>query len=673
MVQALMTTKDQKTLLKAFVTTFTSEDFIVDLIRVTLHPAEFGSFTSEKTNSVNEYMRTFLKHLNEVVKRLNINTSKTIQQQIQVVNTLLTIRESSSILLTYDSAFQHLASKDLITTKLIQKAIDNRLNNHDDFRKLVDNIINIIHSYHEIISVSSTITLLDNLQESISDNNLSPFEALKNYKDLIITAFNDLSKLQSLNKSEAMSDYFVISDNDSCQKLAKTLVEYISSGYSFFKTGYHVIDNILGGIESSSTHLISAPSNHGKSIMLINLCKKIIKENLADFDKNDCILFVTLEDDIYKLSRRFMSVFGHYSPENVKMLFSKGYEVTRSQQIMGQSTENDNKISEQIQTIFNSLLQASIANVTQGKVSLVIKHCNENTFSYGDLGRFIDRLTVEGFNVKMVFIDYLDAMISSFSNNNGDEYTKQGAIVQEGRTLSRIHKIPIIIPTQNSKSSENVTTMQSNQQIGDSYKKIRFSDFVYMMRMREDLNFLSEFVRPNVIRKDPTQQGTQQNITPEILAIKDKLQSVLMPLEVKITKSKDSSKNQTKFLLFCSENLCIYNDVQEYLEDVPTIIANNNKLAKDINILLNHAIVNTVTENFDDDVSFPSMFNQIDPQNNETSFGVEDDNQTFIPSFTKNLEVSESFNYTDIPTPLLGMDDSPFIPKNIEEIYDEYN
>ena len=291
------TQKDPKTLLKAFISTFTSEDFIVDIVRITLHPSDFGNFTSDKSNSVIEYIKDFLKGLNDIVKRLQLPNSKTIQSQIQIVGTLLTIRESSASLLTYDNVFQHLMSKDLITTKLIQRAVENRISSSDEFRKQTDNIINIIHSYYEVMSVSSTVTLLDNLQDSIYENNLSPFEALKNYKDLVITAYNDLSKLQSLSKAESISDYFVISDDASCTGLAQTLVEYISRGFSVFKTGYDLLDKSLEGVESSSVHLISAPSNHGKSIFTINLCCRMIQNNISDFEKNDAIVFVTLEDE----------------------------------------------------------------------------------------------------------------------------------------------------------------------------------------------------------------------------------------------------------------------------------------------------------------------------------------------------------------------------------------
>jgi len=593
--------RDQKTLLKAFVSTFTSEEFMVDLVRITLHPSEFGSFTSEKANSAIDYIRDFLKTLGDTTRRLQLSTSKNIQSQIYAINTLLTIRESSATLLTYENVFQHLAIKDLITTKLIQKAIDLKLNDDESFRKLTNNVIDIIHAYYEVISVSSTVTLLDNLQEAILDNNLTPFEALKNYKDLVIAAYNDLSKLQSLSKTETVSDHFIITDDKSCENLADTLMNYISKGFSVFKTGFDLFDNVLNGVESSSVHLLSAPSNHGKSLMCINMCKRMIETNLSTFNKKDAILFVTTEDDIHKLSRRFISIFGNYKFESVRQLYAKAYDVTRTQQIMGISVDADNQMNSQIQKMFKSLLKTSLLKVTQGKVSLVLKHCNENSFSPGDLGRFLDRLKVEGYKPKLIFVDYMDTMTPTTSVfGNTKEYDTQGQITQELRILSRIHGIPIISPTQNQRESEDVTKAMSNKLIGDSYKKIRYSDFIYMLRMREDKNFLSEGVREQVIvnKKSQNDGYITDAVSPEILSIKDKLYEILVPLEIKITKSKDSEKNKSKFLLFCKDNLRIYNNIQEYIRDAPTLKIYSEKLDSDINKMLNYAISYVTTSDF---------------------------------------------------------------------------
>jgi hypothetical protein len=131
----------------------------------------------------------------------------------------------------------------------------------------------------------------------------------------------------------------------------------------------------------------------------------MIESNISDFDKKDAVLFVTTEEDIHKLSRRFISVFGNYKFESIKQLYAKAYDVTRSQQIMGMSVDTNNQLNSQIQQMFKNLLKTSLLKVTQGRVSLVLKHCNENSFSPGDLGRFLDRLKVEGYKPKLIFID----------------------------------------------------------------------------------------------------------------------------------------------------------------------------------------------------------------------------------------------------------------------------
>ena len=123
------------------------------------------------------------------------------------------------------------------------------------------------------------------------------------------------------------------------------------------------------------------------------------------------------------------------------------------------------------------------------------------------------------------------------------EYDILGQITQELRNLARIHKVPIISPTQNKRESENVNTKLSNDQTGDSYKKIRYSDFIYSCRLRPDLNFLSEGVRGHVIPvKHDANGAIIDYVSPELVKIKESLFQVLTPFEVKITKSKDSEE-----------------------------------------------------------------------------------------------------------------------------------
>ncbi len=284
-------------LLKAFTSRYVAEDFFVNIARIVLYPSEFGNFISDRTNSVIDYMRDFLKSLSLLSNNLQLANSKVVRSQITILTSLLTIRESSPILLTYENVNQHLMpGQDLIVTKLIQKCVDEKITDTDEFRKTTDEVINTISSYYEMMSAADSITMVGNLYDLINEGNLVPMETLKSYKDIINVAYNDLSKLQSLSKAESAADYFVISDDKSCDVLSKTLVDYVAKGFSVFKTGFDLFDKHIDGVESSSVHLIGAPSNHAKSLFTINLSYRMIKNNLADFDPQDCILFVTLED-----------------------------------------------------------------------------------------------------------------------------------------------------------------------------------------------------------------------------------------------------------------------------------------------------------------------------------------------------------------------------------------
>ena len=89
--------KDQKTLLKAFISTFTSEGFMVDLVRITLHPSEFNSFSSEKSNSTIDYIKDFLKVLNDTSRKLQLTTLKNIQSQIKYEGQYLELMSSNDL------------------------------------------------------------------------------------------------------------------------------------------------------------------------------------------------------------------------------------------------------------------------------------------------------------------------------------------------------------------------------------------------------------------------------------------------------------------------------------------------------------------------------------------------------------------------------------------------
>jgi len=564
-------------LLKSFIGKFTSDQFFTELIKMTLYPADFGSIQNQKTV---DYIQTFLIDVEKII-RINKFQFQNTSKNIQLAKSLLNIRESRSNILNSDNVFQHINNQDLSLTKMIQGAIDNKIDDVQTFRKLKNNMINHVQSYYEINSISGNMNLYNNLVNSVWNESLPVFDAVKQYKETIISLYNDLSKLQTTDKTDKESDYFILTDKKSAETLSENLYQYVSSGYSFFKSGYKIFDDAAGGIESSSVHLIGAASNNGKSIFLSNLTRSMIEENIDSFEENDCILFLTLEDDINKLFRRFASLFGNYRHSSLRNLFKKCFELTKTVNETSNGT-----FESKIKKMFSNIVHTSILKTTGEKVSVVLKHCNEQQFTPTDLSRFMDQLNVDGYNVKLAFLDYVDIMKpSTYNSGFYDEYTGQGEIVQELRAISRIYKIPIISATQNKRESENLNSELNSGQIGDSYKKIRYADFVSMARIRHDLDLFSSPVKEHICTEDQIKNG----IDPQILAIKDELSKKLIPFEMKTTKAKESAKNRTYFMLFCVDNLRIYNDFAEYLKDAPSIEFNTKQLNNDINLLTSMA------------------------------------------------------------------------------------
>jgi hypothetical protein len=589
-----LTTGPTSNLLKTFTAKFLADDLFVDMINVCLYPATFGAVVVGANNSTVEYIRSYLFDMVKTVKILKLNNSTAILNSVRLVETLLTIRESGSSILGYQNVFQHIPVQDLHSQQLITRAIENRLESIDHFRKKMDYILSMIGMYYEVSHIRASLTMIGNFQEYASNSDVSIFETIKNWKDLIINSYTDLSKLQSVNKAESSSDYFVISDKNSSDVLATTLFTYVSRDYSFFRTGFDLFDQHVEGFESSSVHLISAPSNHGKSIFMINLCHMMARINANDFSPTDAIVFITLEDDIYKLSRRFMSIFGNHKYSLLRMAFKQGYEISKANEIV----DSKSSMGVKVKSMFKNLIDSSITVLTNGKFGIVVKHANENTFSPGDLGKFIDRLRVEGWNTKMVFLDYVDCAQPTIQRyTHVKDYDVQGQIVQELRNLSREHKVPIITATQNAKVSENVNIAMDNTVIGDSYKKVRFADFLYMCRMRRDLNPLAEPVLSQVTDKN-LHFNEQGALNSNIAKMSNLITSSLIPFEVKTTKSKESGKDVSKFSLFCVENLRIYDSIQEFLDDAKVLYPNSKRLEADIKALTDMAIT-SITEEFD--------------------------------------------------------------------------
>lgn len=239
---------------------------------------------------------------------------------------------------------------------------------------------------------------------------------------------------------------------------------------------------------------------------------------------------------------------------------------------------NQSALNSEVAKLLTQLLTETIIRTTGKSCKVIIKHCNENTFSPGDATKFIDLLRLEGYNVKCAFIDYIDVMVPTNSRySNYNDYDAQGAIIQELRLASRIYAIPVISITQNNKSSENMSTVMDNELIGDSYKKIRYSDYVYMVRMRTELDCIAPQVKGDVC------DGSDQDIG--MMDMTGSYIQNLVPFEMKITKAKEGKKNIVRFHLFSGLTLKIYDTLSAFFMDLTTFKQSSANLKTQIDLI----------------------------------------------------------------------------------------
>lgn len=538
---------------------FIDQGFLEQLANICIYQSDFAALNpSIKSNDAVRMMKKFINDVRKDTTAMKLETTVSIEMQQSVfkfVYQLLNVREQvGARLVTYDNIYSHFPNPNIIVRNMIENVCNSRLTNMDDFRRMFEDVSLQIQMYNELKCARGMMMNLDQFITDANDTNTNLITLLNTLKTTVSEAHNSLMNMPILNKVDHAVDCFIISDKASLEPIVDTYTQHLHDTYSFFKSGYPIIDTNIGGIESSTLHLISGPSNHAKSILMINMCYRVIKYNLLEFEPGDSILFVTLEDDIFKLLRRFLSIFGNIDSEAIKALMVRTSALFKKHN--NTDISSNTGLNEEFKKIFTELLSESILRITNQKVRIIIKHSSENTFTSSDLTRIIDDNNVRGNKVKMAFVDYVDVMVPSALGGNYTEndYFAHGQIIHELRLAARNYGLPIISITQNTRESENSQQSMGNNLIGDSYKKVRYSDYIYMIRMRDDLDVMADQVKKdvttdhsNVSFQDVT--GTTANAS--------------TPFEIKITKAKEGKKNKVKFHIFCGKNLRIYDTIDE--------------------------------------------------------------------------------------------------------------
>jgi len=432
----------------------------------------------------------------------------------------------------------------------------------DKFNFAFDCLTNIKHYYTALKRYQDILSKAENLTPT------SAIRVLRDFRETIVDIYNELSTTQSLDLDK-LSDYLIIGPNqEELEETASQLLKYLSQHFGFYKSGITFLDNTTGGIEASTLHIIAGASNHGKSLFMLNMMRQMITNN--NYTSKHVFVWITLEDSIYRLIRRLISIFGNIRSKSVRHFYQQLAHLIHQRAINPDTAKS---------ILSNTLYTYIIGNHDPAYIPrIVLKHSDEYSLTTNDIRRFIEFLRAQGFTPVAVFLDYLDLILPSKHQQQDKEYNLQGYVVQELRAIAAQNGVPIITATQNQRLAEDPNIVLSNRIVGDSYKKIRYSDYVYMIRQNEQLPLTDPRVLEHVYKD-------QTNPLPDV----QDLHGTIIPVEIAITKAKDAPRNISSYLLFNQENLRFYNDLTELTVDL--------RRTKDLDTTILQEASNPLTEN----------------------------------------------------------------------------
>ena len=558
---------------------YLSNSFIKKIINIGLYNVDFiGYNTSTSGTSVPDKILNFISNLkNDVLLETIDSISKSkVSNQLDVCYDIFKIKtDSSSKLLTYDSAIEnYFKNREQYVISLLKDVRIKPIQNIETFRLEVDDLLKNIQLYTEIQGLKKFVTNMNNIFESLSDEkNINQLSFIQDCKEIITDANNAVNKIKSIDKDESKVTSLEFFDDESYMNATNYMLDHIKKGFRLYKTGYSYIDDNIGGVESGKVFMLAAPSNNGKSLMGVNLLKRLIKNNHEIIKPTDVFLFITLEDHLFNLMRRIISIFGSNSSKLVRNIYEKSSGIFQDDKF---DDDYKNKVDYETKIFVNNTLKDAIKNVTKNNCRVRIISASENSYSMSNIEEIYNEYKAKGLTVRGIVIDYLDVMSSSDPLGKGKStYDVQGDITHQMRLFAKNENIFIITMTQNNRSSEDREKLLNVTMLGDSILKLRYTDTLIMMRQMPDKQ-----INDHKVSKDIKLSDIKNN------SFNNKQYADLIPLELKIEKVKDGTKpTYGKYSIFSTETLEIFDNIYEY-NDMKKILPKNDEKMKNFSDLL---------------------------------------------------------------------------------------
>lgn len=189
-------------------------------------------------------------------------------------------------------------------------------------------------------------------------------------------------------------------------------------------TGFSRLDSILnnGGPSPKEVVCWLAPTNVGKSVLLVNNAISSLRGHTGDGNTGQDVLFITFEMDVFKTALRAIGTATNVPIDHIH----EHQEMIR--RILGSMKHTYNK-------------------------KLLIHEMAPDECSVAHIYALLDSLKRrEGWKPDVIILDYMDLMISRNSAYNKDDYTQQKHVANEIRGLAKNENVLIFTATQTNRS-----------------------------------------------------------------------------------------------------------------------------------------------------------------------------------------------------------------------------
>lgn len=222
------------------------------------------------------------------------------------------------------------------------------------------------------------------------------------------------------------------------------------------KTGFPFLNEILpsGGFEPTRLYLIGGTSGVGKSTMLANLLANAVLNSTHKSDeKIPTFLYITAENLL---------------DESLERLYCL---------MIGEPVSN---IKYKYQDITFDLRPKLLEILNKSKTNVIMKYIQPRRTSVLDIEIMVQDVLSLGYDLKAVYIDYLDLLRSGYGLT--ELRHELGEISIGLKNLAVSYRIPVITVTQLNRSGYDREAEPSLTQMSESMQKIDNSDTVFFLQ-----------------------------------------------------------------------------------------------------------------------------------------------------------------------------------------------